>query len=195
MVLSRRVPEGRPLLFFFSFSIGLLLGTLMLHAGLQQLGIDLSWLVFFITFMCIGESVHCVISSVRWSKSFFPRLDIFYLFHRSITLAKKWCSRAEWVRLDSAPFSSLTRDCGALLGLGLAQYWKPGGYSLPWAPRALSLAISSMGLYHVNRLPLPVRPQGLFYGLFFVKFVIVPQIVMVLVPGLVYLFTHKKKKD
>ncbi|KAM7370552.1 hypothetical protein PAMP_010087 [Pampus punctatissimus] len=156
VVLSRRVPEGRPLLFFFSFSMGLLLSALMLHAGLQQLGIDLSW---------------------------------------SIALAKKWCSRAEWIRLDTAPFSSLTRDCGALLGLGLAQYWKPGGWSLPWAPRALSLAISSMGLYHVNRLPLPVRPQGLFYGLFFVKFVIVPQIVMVLVPGLVHLFTHKKKKD
>lgn len=156
VVLSRRVPEGRSLLFFFSFSMGLLLGTLLLHAGLQQLGVDLSW---------------------------------------SITLAKKWCSRAEWIRLDTAPFSSLTRDCGALLGLGLAQYWKPRGWSLPWAPRALSLAISSMGLYHVNRLPLPVRPQGLFYSLFFIKFVIVPQVVIVLVPGLVYLFTNKKKKD
>nr|XP_046234279.1 glucose-6-phosphatase 3 [Scatophagus argus] len=156
IVLSRRVPEGRPLLFFFSFSIGLLLGTLLLHAGLQWLGIDLSW---------------------------------------SIALAKKWCSRAEWIRLDTAPFSSLTRDCGALLGLGLAQYWKPGGWSLPWTPRALSVAISTMGLYHVNSLPLPVRPQGLFYGLVFVKFVIVPQIVMVLVPGLVHLLTHKKKKD
>ncbi|XP_053196739.1 glucose-6-phosphatase 3 [Scomber japonicus] len=156
VILSRTAPVGRPLLFFFSFSIGLLLSALMLHAGLQQLGIDLSW---------------------------------------SIHLAKKWCSRGEWIRLDQAPFSSLTRDCGALLGLGLAQYWKPGGWSLPWAPRALSLAISSMGLYHVNRLPLPVRPQGLFYGLVFVKFVIVPQIVIVLVPGLVHLFTNKKKKD
>lgn len=155
IVLGRRVPEGRPLLFFFCLSIGLLFGTLMLHAGLQQLGINLSW---------------------------------------SIALAKKWCSHAEWIRLDTAPFSSLTRDCGALLGLGLAQYWKPGGWSLPWAPRALSLAFSSMGLYHVHRLPLPVRPQGLFYGLFFVKFIIVPQVVMVLVPGLVHLFTHKKKK-
>uniref|UniRef100_A0A3B4H7Q4 glucose-6-phosphatase n=1 Tax=Pundamilia nyererei TaxID=303518 RepID=A0A3B4H7Q4_9CICH len=122
--------------------------TLMLHAGLKQLGIDLSW---------------------------------------SIALAKKWCSHAEWIRLDTAPFSSLTRDCGALLGLGLAQYWKPGGWSLPWAPRALSMAVSSMGLYHVNRLPLPVRPLGLFYSLFFVKFVLVPLIVMVLVPGLMSL--------
>ncbi|KAM6897086.1 glucose-6-phosphatase 3 [Xenentodon cancila] len=156
IVLGRRVPEGRPLLFFFSLSIGLLLSAVILNVGLQQLGIDVSW---------------------------------------SIALAKKWCSRAEWIRLDTAPFSSLTRDCGALLGLGLAQYWKPGGWSLPWAPRALSLAISFMGLYHVNRVPLPVQPQGLFYTLFFVKFVLVPLIVMVLVPGLVHLFTHKKKKD
>ncbi|XP_068438741.1 glucose-6-phosphatase 3 [Clinocottus analis] len=154
--LSRRVPDHRSLLFFFSLSTGLLLGTVLLHAGLQWLGIDLSW---------------------------------------SIALSKKWCSREEWVRLDSTPFSSLTRDCGALLGLGMAQYWKPGGWSLPWAPRALSLAISSMGLYHINRLPLPIRPVGLFYGLFFVKFVMVPQIVMLLVPGLVHLFTHKRKSD
>lgn len=156
IVLSCRVPEGRPLLFFFSLSFGLLFGALMLHAGLKQLGIDPSW---------------------------------------SIALAKKWCSHAEWIRLDTVPFSSLTRDCGALLGLGLAQYWKPGGWSLPWAPRALSMAVSSMGLYHVNRLPLPVQPQSLFYGLFFVKFVLVPLIVMVLVPGLVHLLTFKKKKD
>ncbi|KAJ4948889.1 hypothetical protein JOQ06_020411 [Pogonophryne albipinna] len=79
VVLSRRVPEGRPLLFFFSFSMGLLLGTLLLHAGLQQLGLDLSW---------------------------------------SITLAKKWCSHAEWIRLDTAPFSSLTRELRGPPGFG-----------------------------------------------------------------------------
>lgn len=156
LVLSRRIPERRPLSFFFGISFGLLLSALALYAALHQLGVDLSW---------------------------------------SISLAKKWCRHAEWVRLDTVPFSSLTRDCGALLGLGLAQYWKPGGWSLPWAPRALSLAFSSLWLYHVNRLPLPVKPHVLFYGLFFIKFVIVPQIVIILVPGLVHLFTNKKKKD
>lgn len=60
IVLSHRVPEGRPLLFFFSFSIGLLLSALILHAGLQQLGIDLSWLVLVRT--------SCKISSVMWWK-------------------------------------------------------------------------------------------------------------------------------
>lgn len=113
----------------------------------------------------------------------------------SILLAKKWCSHSEWIRLDSTPFSSLTRDCGAILGLGLAQHWKPKGWTLPWAPRALCLALSSMGLYHVNRLPLPIKPQPLFYSLFFIKFIIVPQVVMVFVPGLVQLLTAKKKKD
>lgn len=156
VVLSRRVPVGRTLRFFFSVSLALLLSAVLLHVGLQHIGIDLSW---------------------------------------SIVLANKWCSHAEWIRLDTGPFSSLTRDCGALLGLGLAMYWKPGEWSLPLAPRALSLAISSMGLYHVHRLPLPIRPQALFYCLYFIKFVIVPQLVMVLVPGLIYFFTHKKKKD
>lgn len=155
IVLSRRVPGGRPLL-FVSCSIGVALSSVMLYSGLQWLGIDVSW---------------------------------------SIALAQKWCNHAEWIRLETVPFYSLTRDCGALLGMGLSQYWKPGGWSLPWAPRALSLAFSSMGLYHINRLPLPVQPQGLVYGLVFVKFLLVPQVVMVLVPGLVHLFTHKKKKD
>ncbi|XP_056153586.1 glucose-6-phosphatase 3 [Lampris incognitus] len=156
VVLSRRVPEDCPLLFFVRASFGLLLSALLLHHGLDWLGIDLSW---------------------------------------SIALAKKWCTHSEWIRLDTAPFSSLTRDCGAILGLGLAQYWKPSGWSLPWAPRALCLALSSMGLYHINRLPLPVHPQPLFYGFFFIKFVLVPQVVMVFVPGLVHLLTVKKKKD
>ncbi|XP_034049261.1 glucose-6-phosphatase 3 [Thalassophryne amazonica] len=156
IVLKQRVPEGRPLLFFFSCSMGLLLGALSLYAALQQLGIDLSW---------------------------------------SVALAQKWCSHAEWIRLDTVPFSSLNRDCGALLGLGLSQYWKPGGWTLPWAPRALCVAFSSMGLYHINRLPLPVSPQGLFYFLFFVKFALVPQVVMVFVPGLIHFLMPKKKND
>ncbi|CAL8305984.1 unnamed protein product [Boreogadus saida] len=113
----------------------------------------------------------------------------------SITLAKKWCAHSEWVRLDSAPFSSLTRDCGAILGLGLAQYWKPGGWPLPWASRALCLALSSMGLYHINRFPLPVQPLPLFYGLFLLKFLLVPQVVMVVVPAGVHLLTSKMKRD
>ncbi|XP_054656795.1 glucose-6-phosphatase 3 [Dunckerocampus dactyliophorus] len=111
----------------------------------------------------------------------------------SLVLAKKWCHRAEWLRPDVAPFSSLTRDCGILLGLGLAEYWKPGGWRLPWAPQALSLALSSMGLYHVYRLPLPVQPPALYYSLIFVKFAAVPPIVMALVPGLVHLVTRKKR--
>ncbi|KAM6951637.1 glucose-6-phosphatase 3 [Aplochiton taeniatus] len=156
VILSRRLPEGRPLMFFVCTSMGLLLGALLLHGGLQQLGINLSW---------------------------------------SIALAKKWCTHSQWVRLDTTPFSSLTRDCGAILGLGLAQHWKPDGFPLPWAPRALCLALSSMALYHVNRLPLPIQPQPLFYCLFFVKFIIVPQVVIVFVPGLVHLLTDKKKKD
>lgn len=119
---------------------------------------------------------------------------LFKLLHRSIPLAKKWCSRADWIRKESAPFSALTRDCGALLGLGLAQCWRPCGWPLSRGPRALSLAISSMGLFHINRLQLPLHPQGLFYGCFLLKHFLVPQLVMMLVPGLIYLFTPKNKK-
>ncbi|XP_072312056.1 glucose-6-phosphatase 3 [Eucyclogobius newberryi] len=156
VVLGQTAPDGRPLLFFFRISFGLLLSAVLINVALQKMGINVLW---------------------------------------SITLASKWCSRPEWIRLDTTPFSSLTRDCGALLGLGLAQRLRPGGWSLPLAPRALSLAISSMGLYHVHRLPLPVRPPMLFYCLFYVKFVLVPLLVMVLVPGVIQLFSNKRKKD
>ncbi|KAL4630862.1 glucose-6-phosphatase 3 [Arapaima gigas] len=113
----------------------------------------------------------------------------------SIALAKKWCSNPKWIRLDTTPFSSLARDCGAILGLGLSQYWKPGGWNLPRAPRALCLALSAMALYHFNRILLPTSPPLLFYCLFFIRYTLVPQIVIVFMPGLVHLLTDKKKKD
>lgn len=113
----------------------------------------------------------------------------------SIPLAKRWCSRSEWVRMDTAPFSSLSRDAGVLLGLGLAQYWKPGGWALPWVPRTLCLALSSIALHYINSFPVPTAPPLLFYSLFFLKYSIVPQVVMVLVPGFVHLLTAKPKRE
>lgn len=59
VVLSRRVPEGRTLLIL---SVGLLLGSLTLHAGLQLLGLDLSWLVSSLHLTLIDESVPCTSS-------------------------------------------------------------------------------------------------------------------------------------
>ncbi|XP_016102047.1 glucose-6-phosphatase 3 [Sinocyclocheilus grahami] len=154
--LNRTVPECRPLLFFFRFSLTLLLGALLMHGALQKIGVDLSW---------------------------------------SISLAKRWCSRSEWIRMDTAPFSSLNRDAGVLLGLGLAQYWKPGGWALPWVPRTLCLALSSIALHYINSFPVPTVPPLLFYSLFFLKYSIVPQVVMVLVPGFVHLLTAKPKRE
>ncbi|XP_066554859.1 glucose-6-phosphatase 3 [Amia ocellicauda] len=113
----------------------------------------------------------------------------------SIALARRWCAQAEWIRLDTTPLSSLMRDCGSLVGLGLAQWWRPGGWALPWAPRTLCVALSAMALYHINRLPLPTNPPSLFYCLFFAKFALVPCVVIALVPGLVHLLTGKRLKD
>ncbi|XP_028844039.1 glucose-6-phosphatase 3 [Denticeps clupeoides] len=113
----------------------------------------------------------------------------------SIALARRWCTRSEWVRMDTTPFSSLMRDCGALIGLGLAKVWRPRGWSFSWAPKALCLALSSMALYHINRFALPVSPPVLFYTLFLIKFSIVPQVVMFLIPGLVHLLTARPKKE
>ncbi|XP_066520348.1 glucose-6-phosphatase 3 [Hoplias malabaricus] len=154
--LNRTVPEQRLLVFFLVSSMVLLLGALLVYAGLEKIGIDVSW---------------------------------------SISLAEKWCSKSEWVRMDTAPFSSLTRDAGSLLGLGLAQFWKPGGWTLPWVPKTLCLALSSLALFHISRFPLPTIPASLFYSLFFLKYTIVLQVVMVLIPGFVHLLTVKPKRD
>lgn len=71
IALSRRVPEGRPLVFFFSFSFGLLFGTLTLHAGLQWLGIDLSWLALF-PYLCTLMSQWGDLSCLNLSQFVYP---------------------------------------------------------------------------------------------------------------------------
>ncbi|XP_068775596.1 glucose-6-phosphatase 3 isoform X2 [Struthio camelus] len=38
----------------------------------------------------------------------------------SIRLATKWCANPAWLRLDTRPFTSVCRDAGSALGLGLA---------------------------------------------------------------------------
>ncbi|XP_062859664.1 glucose-6-phosphatase 3 [Trichomycterus rosablanca] len=154
--LNRKLPERCPQFFLLCSSMAMLLGALIMHAGLEKVGINLSW---------------------------------------SITLAKRWCSKPEWVCMDTAPFSSLSRDAGALFGLGLVQFWKPEGWALSWGPKSLCLALSSLTLYHVNRFPLPTTPSLLFYSLFFLRYTIVPLVVMVLIPGFVQLFTAKPKRD
>ncbi|XP_054899043.1 glucose-6-phosphatase 3 isoform X2 [Poeciliopsis prolifica] len=154
--LSRPLPEGHPLLFFVSFSAGMLFSALILNVALRLVGIDLLW---------------------------------------TVALAKKWCSRAEWIRMDTFPFSSLARDCGSLVGLGLAQYWKQGKWCLSFKHRALSLVVSSIGLYLLCSLPLPHKSEGLYYCLVFVKFTLVPLIVIVLSPGLAHFFIRRRKKD
>lgn len=146
--------------------------------------------------------IHCTYFWLEGCMSwvFFPLRLLHYkhefiFFRRSIVLAKRWCSHSEWVRMDTAPFSSLTRDTGALLGLGLAQFWKPGGWTLPWVPRTLCLALSSLALHYVSSFQLPTVPPLLFYSLFFLKYTFVPQVVIVLIPGFVHLLTAKPKKD
>ncbi|XP_068439056.1 glucose-6-phosphatase catalytic subunit 1-like [Clinocottus analis] len=41
----------------------------------------------------------------------------------TLAKAQRWCSRPEWVHLDSTPFASLLRNMGSLLGLGLGLHW------------------------------------------------------------------------
>ncbi len=41
----------------------------------------------------------------------------------SVEKARCWCSRAEWVHVDTSPLASLFRNTGTLLGLGLGLHY------------------------------------------------------------------------
>ncbi|XP_043911095.1 glucose-6-phosphatase 3 [Protopterus annectens] len=117
----------------------------------------------------------------------------------SVRLAKKWCSRAEWVRLETLPFSSLTRDTGAVLGLGLAlhcslytqiQHWK-----LTVKQKAACGTLCLVILHIVECITLPKFSTTFFYFLFYLKYTFFPVVVIAVVPWLIYTMTEIKKKQ
>ncbi|XP_055982605.1 glucose-6-phosphatase 3 [Sorex fumeus] len=107
----------------------------------------------------------------------------------SVDLASKWCERPEWVHIDSRPFASLSRDAGAVLGLGIALhspcYAEVRRVYLDSSQKSACLLLSMTLLIPLHWLGHP--PQiSLFYIFNFLKYTLWPCLVLALVPWVVY---------
>ncbi|XP_054849397.1 glucose-6-phosphatase 3 isoform X2 [Eublepharis macularius] len=105
----------------------------------------------------------------------------------SINLATKWCANLEWVRIDTRPFASLSRDVATTLGLGLALH---SSYytQLKWEKLSRTQKIWCASLATVVLKVLSDTMQlenvALWYGLTFVKYATFPWVVVALLPRL-----------
>lgn len=102
--------------------------------------------------------------------------------------AQKWCSRPEWVHIDTTPFASLLRNLGILFGLGLAlnshmhqeNSWFKQGQQLPL--RLGCIAASLLILHIFDAFKPPSHVQLLFYALSFCKSAAVPLLTVCIIP-------------
>ncbi|XP_075701433.1 glucose-6-phosphatase 3 isoform X2 [Rhinoderma darwinii] len=107
----------------------------------------------------------------------------------SIQLAAKWCSKSEWIRPETRPFSSVTRSAGTALGLGFALHCPLRHKLRPdtpgWRERGICLLLSVLFLKLQQALPLPISPPPLYYLLNFLRHCICPFMVIILSPYIV----------
>ncbi|XP_053550391.1 glucose-6-phosphatase 3 [Bombina bombina] len=104
----------------------------------------------------------------------------------SIHLATKWCSKPEWIRIETRPFSSMTRSAGSALGLGLALhcplYDRFHRDNASWRERTVSLFLSLFFLKILNSLQFPISTPLYFYSLNFLRHSLCPLAAIILAP-------------
>ncbi|XP_067825067.1 glucose-6-phosphatase 3 isoform X3 [Heptranchias perlo] len=138
--------------------------------------------------------IHCVATSIGLLLS---AVCLYWGLHYlgvnlswTIFLATKWCAKPEWIRLDTAPFSSLSRDAGAILGLGLGlsspMYASTQGWKMTWKLKTTCIVLSVLIIEIMNQVPLPKYSNILFYVLFYLKNAFVPILVIAIIPWLVH---------
>ncbi|KAM8946287.1 glucose-6-phosphatase 3 [Pelodytes ibericus] len=103
----------------------------------------------------------------------------------TIQLATKWCSKPEWIRTETKPFSSVTRSAGNALGLGLALhcplYQSLYSDNAGRLERGISLMFSFLFLKLLHAIPFPNSPI-IFYILNSLRHVLFPIAVIILAP-------------
>ncbi|XP_075702223.1 glucose-6-phosphatase catalytic subunit 1-like [Rhinoderma darwinii] len=99
--------------------------------------------------------------------------------------ASHWCSKPEWIHIDSTPFAGLIRNLGIFLGLGIAldsQMYKNSCKEKQGTLR-LSCIITSLVVLHVfDSFELPSDVEMVFYVLSFCKSIAVPLTAVGIVP-------------
>ncbi|KAM4691662.1 glucose-6-phosphatase 3 [Rhinophrynus dorsalis] len=110
----------------------------------------------------------------------------------SIQLATKWCSRPEWIRVETRPFSSVTRSAGSALGLGFAfhcpLYKRFCGVTQDWREKGISVLLSLLILRLLHDLPAHTSSPLLFYLVNFLCHSVCPLAVIILAPCVTRLF-------
>uniref|UniRef100_A0A8C9WD44 Glucose-6-phosphatase n=1 Tax=Scleropages formosus TaxID=113540 RepID=A0A8C9WD44_SCLFO len=103
----------------------------------------------------------------------------------SLEKAKRWCSQAEWVHMDTTPFASLLRNMGTLFGLGLGLH-SPLHTEIKRSRSIsfrLSCIVASLVLLHLfDSFKPPTQREGLFYLLSFCKSATVPLVTVSIIP-------------
>ncbi|XP_048374322.1 glucose-6-phosphatase 3 [Sphaerodactylus townsendi] len=113
----------------------------------------------------------------------------------SISLATKWCANPEWIRIDTRPFASLSRDVATALGLGLAlhssSYTQHKREKLSRPQRVLCACLAALVLKFLSDTAQP-ETEVFWYGFTFVKYATFPWVVGALLPSLVHAVASKK---
>ncbi|XP_075203722.1 glucose-6-phosphatase catalytic subunit 1-like isoform X3 [Anomaloglossus baeobatrachus] len=114
--------------------------------------------------------------------------------------ASHWCSKSEWIHIDSTPFAGLIRNLGILLGLGLALNSQMYKYSCKEKQGTefmfrLSSIVTSLVVLHVfDAFELPSDVEMVFYVLSFFKSIAVPITAVGIVPYCVSLILRGQDK-
>ncbi|XP_062813472.1 glucose-6-phosphatase 3 isoform X2 [Anolis carolinensis] len=112
----------------------------------------------------------------------------------SINLATKWCANPEWIRMETRPFASLSRDVATAFGLGFAfhssSYTQLKCEKPRWSQRAWCAILALVLLHFLSDVAQP-QNVALWYGLNFVKYATFPWVVIGLLPRVVQAVTSK----
>ncbi|XP_060112176.1 glucose-6-phosphatase 3 [Heteronotia binoei] len=113
----------------------------------------------------------------------------------SISLATKWCANLRWIRIDTRPFASLTRDVATALGLGLSLHSSYYNHlKREKLSRSQRVWCASLAILVLKVLSNAVQPENsaLWYGVTFVKYATFPWVVVALLPTLVHAMASRK---
>lgn len=111
--------------------------------------------------------------------------------------AKQWCTRPEWVHLDTTPFASLMRNMGTLsgLGLGLHSHFHIDTPGLK-TNTSFKMGCTTLSIFVLQLLDgwtFPHKNLMIFYFLSFVKSAVVIIISTTLVPWALHLICMGKQ--
>ncbi|XP_044153716.1 glucose-6-phosphatase catalytic subunit 1-like [Bufo gargarizans] len=102
--------------------------------------------------------------------------------------ASHWCSKPEWIHIDSTPFAGLIRNVGIFLGLGIALDSEMYKYTCKEKQRTefmfrFSCIITSLVVLHLfDSFELPSDVETIFYVLSFCKSIAVPITAVGIIP-------------